>query len=100
MLGATCNAMTYHTMFIFHYCFVCFLGQQQDQYRSRSRTLIFVILDCFECLSINPSSYLVLEIPLGLLALDAELAGEVDLVACPELDGPVHRLLDPFHLFL
>ena len=31
---------------------------------------------------------LVLDVPLGLLALDAELTSEVDLVACAHLDCP------------
>ena len=45
-------------------------------------------------------SYLVSEIPLGLLALDADLGGEVDLVHRVLLDQSVHGLLDPLNFFL
>ena len=45
-------------------------------------------------------SYLVSEIPLGLLALDADLGGKVDLVHGVLLDQPVHGLLDPLNFFL
>ena len=37
-------------------------------------------------------SDLVLDVPLGLLALDAELASEVNLVACAHLDCPDKKL--------
>ncbi len=46
------------------------------------------------------SSYLVPAIPLGLLALVGQLAREADLVDSARLHLLVHRLLDPFELFL
>ena len=75
---------TYHTVFIFHFSFLGFLNQIVCQN-------ILGTLDTFLFMELKEGikySDLVLDVPLGLLALDAELASEVDLVAGAHLDRP------------